>query len=80
LASGKKRKADWIASRLKAALEVILSWEDWQAAADLGRSLAVQEHKLPVTGLVINAVCLRLNMEVYTTDPHFDRVPEFTTL
>ena len=70
----KKREADWIASRLKAAHEVIVSWEDWQGAANLGRSLGAQGHKLPVTDLVIAAVCLRLDLEVYTTDPHFDLV------
>ena len=71
----KKREADWIASRLRAAHAVVLTWEDWEGAADLGRSLAAQGHKLPLTDLVIASVCLRQELEVYTTDPHFDLVP-----
>ena len=49
---------------------------DWRAAADLGRELAAQGDKVPLTDLVLASVARRLNASVYSTDPHFDLVPD----
>jgi predicted nucleic acid-binding protein len=72
----RKNQADWIASRLKLAHYVELTWGDWQAAADLGRELASRGQRLPLSDLVIGAVAKRLSAFVYTTDPHFDLIAD----
>ena len=70
----RKDQAHWIASRLKLAHYVESTWNDWRAAADLGRELASQGHRLPLSDLLIAVVAKRLDAFVYTTDPHFDLV------
>jgi predicted nucleic acid-binding protein len=51
-------------------------WDDWRAAADLGRDLAAKGHKLPLTDLMVATVARRCDAWVYTTDPHFDYIPD----
>lgn len=72
----RKEQADWVASRLRLAHYVEATWNDWRAAADLGRDLAVKGAKLPLTDLVVAAVVQRCHAWVYSTDPHFDLVPD----
>ena len=72
----RKDQADWIASRLKLAHYAETTWNDWRAAADRGRELASLGHRLPLSDLVIAVVAERLNAFVYTTDPHFDLLPD----
>jgi predicted nucleic acid-binding protein len=72
----RKDQADWIASRMKMAHYFETSWDDWRAAADLGRELAANGHKLPLTDLLVAAVAKRCNAFVYSTDPHFDVIPD----
>jgi len=72
----RKDQADWVSSRLQLAHYVETSWGDWRAAADLGRDLAAGGNKLPLTDLVVATVANRCHSWVYTTDPHFDLVPE----
>jgi predicted nucleic acid-binding protein len=46
-------------------------------AAWLGQRLAAAAgHDLPLTDLVLSAVALRREYAVYSTDPHFDVVPD----
>jgi predicted nucleic acid-binding protein len=45
-------------------------------AAWLGQRLAAAGHDLPLTDLVLSAVALRREYAVYSTDPHFDVVPD----
>jgi predicted nucleic acid-binding protein len=71
----RKDQADWVASRLQLAHFIEIGWNDWRAAADLGRELASKGHRLPLTDLVIGVVAHRLNTWVYSTDPHFDLIP-----
>lgn len=59
-------------SRLRMAHYVEAGWNDWRAAADLGRDLAVNGNKLPLTDLLVAVVAERCHSWVYTTDPHFD--------
>src|SRR6266403_1055198 len=72
----RKDQADWIASRLRLAHYVEAAWNDWRAAADLGRELAANGHQLPLTDLALAAVAKRCNSWVYTTDPHFDCIAD----
>jgi predicted nucleic acid-binding protein len=67
----RKDQADWAASRLQLAHYVESAWDDWRAAADLGRDLAAKGNKLPLTDLLVGAVARRCHAWVYTTDPHF---------
>ena len=72
----RKDQADWVASRLRLVHHVEVGWDDWRAAADLGRELAASGHRLPLTDLVVAAVALRCGVWVYTTDPHFDLIAD----
>jgi predicted nucleic acid-binding protein len=65
----RKDQADWAASRLQLAHYVESGWDDWRAAAELGRNLAAQGNKLPLTDLVVATVTKRCHAWVYTTIP-----------
>lgn len=72
----RKDQADWVASRLRLAHYVEAGWDDWRMAADLGRNLAANGNKLPLTDLIVAAVARRCNASVFSTDPHFDVIPD----
>ena len=72
----RKDQADWVASRLQLAHYAEVTWDDWRAAADLGRELAAKGNKVPLTDLVVAAVAHRCLASVYSTDPHFDLVAD----
>ena len=71
----RKDQANWVASRLKLAHYLETDWDDWREAADLGRDLAAQGRKLPLTDLVVAPVSMRCQAWVYSSDPHFDLIP-----
>jgi predicted nucleic acid-binding protein len=54
---------------------VELTWNDWRAVAELARELAGNGHKLPLTDIAVAIVAKRLDAFVYSTDPHFDVIP-----
>jgi predicted nucleic acid-binding protein len=68
-------QADWVASALQGLHFLNLGWDDWRAAAQLGRQLASRGHRLPLSDLALGAVALRHAIPVFTSDPHFDLVP-----
>lgn len=68
--------ADWVASALRGLHFLPLNWHTWRAAADLGRRLATNDHRLPLSDPVIGASALERGASVYTTDPHFDLLPD----
>jgi predicted nucleic acid-binding protein len=72
----RKDQADWIASRLKMAHYVEAGWDDWRETADLGREFSAKGNKLPLTDLLVATSARRRNASVYTTDPHFDLIPD----
>lgn len=72
----RKDQADWVSSRLRLVHYLEVEWHDWRAAADLGRVLAAKGHKLPLTDLVVATVVARGRAWIYTTDPHFDLIPD----
>lgn len=72
----RKEQADWIASRLRMAHYPETTWDDWTCAAGIGRELAAKGHAVPVSDLLIMAVAKRIDISIYTTDPHFDLVPD----
>ncbi len=67
-------QADWVASRLRLAHYLEPAWEDWRAAAALGRELAAKGHAVPLTDRVVAAWARRVEASVYTSDPHFDLI------
>jgi predicted nucleic acid-binding protein len=67
--------ADWVASVLRGLHFLEASWDEWRAAARLGRRLAAGGQALPLSDLVIAAVALERGLAVFTTDPHFDLIP-----
>jgi predicted nucleic acid-binding protein len=68
--------ARYVASLLRGLRCLETVWEDWPEAARLGRRLAAAGHRLPLTDLILAAVALRLDAEVYTSDPHYDLISE----
>jgi predicted nucleic acid-binding protein len=72
----RKDQADWAVSRLRAAHYSEVEWMDWRAAADLGRDLAAGGKILPLSDLALSTVAKRIKASVYSTDPHFDRIPD----
>jgi predicted nucleic acid-binding protein len=71
----RKEQADWVSSRLRLVHYVEVEWNDGRAAADLGRILAARGHLLPLSDLVVAVVSERLDVSLYSTDPHFDVIP-----
>ena len=69
-------RADWIGSRLKLRHYIEADWDHWKSAAELGRNLAALGHRLPLSDLLVAAVALDLGASVYSTDPHFDLIPD----
>jgi predicted nucleic acid-binding protein len=67
--------ADWVASVLRGLHFLETAWDEWRAAARLGRQLMASGRTLPLSDLVIAAVALERDLSVYTTDPDFDAVP-----
>lgn len=68
----RKDQADWVSSRMLLTHYVDLAPVDWRAAADEGRAQASKGNKIPLTDLVIASIAKRLNLMVYSLDPHFD--------
>lgn len=69
-------QAGWVASRLRMANYIETNWDDWRATADLGRELASKGNRIPLTDLLVAAAAQRRRVFVYTTDPHFDLIPD----
>ena len=65
-------QSNWVASRLRLTHYWEPDWDDWINAATLGRSLAAKGHVIPLTDLILASVAMRLDVSVYSTDPHFD--------
>ena len=69
-------QADYVASLLRGMRCLDMICDDWPEAARLGRRLAAAGHRLPLSDLILATVSLRLDAEIYTTDPHFDLIGE----
>ena len=72
----REAQADHVASLLRGVRSLEMIWDDWPGAARLGRRLAPSGHRLPLSDLILAAVSLRLEAEIYSSDPHFDLVSE----
>lgn len=72
----REEQADWVAAELRGIHHLPLSWDDWRAAAQVGRALRAGGHVLPLPDLVIAAVALRNGCRVWSIDPHFDHISE----
>lgn len=70
----REAQAEYVASLLRGMRYIEAAWNDWRDAARLGRRLAAAGHRLPLSDLVIAAVAKRIDVEVYTSDPHFDLI------
>lgn len=71
-----KHQADFVASQLEGVHWELIRWQDWKRAAEIARNLASQGKTIPLTDLTISAIALDRGFEVYTSDPHFDLIPE----
>jgi hypothetical protein len=68
--------ADWASSLLRGVHYLEVAWEDWRQAAAFGRMLISRGHDLPLSDLAISAVARRCGCSVYSSDPHFDLIPD----
>jgi len=68
-------QADWVASCLRGLRYLEPSWDDWRDAARLHRQLVAGGHSLPLTDLSLVALARRRGAAIYSTDPHFDLIP-----
>lgn len=69
-------QADWVASALGGVTLVEPTRDEWRSAAQLGRKLIAQGHRIPLTDVLLAAVAIERECAVYTVDPHFDLIPE----
>ena len=69
-------QADWVASRMRLAHYFEPTWDDWRNAAAVGRELGTKGQEIPLSDLVIAVLAQRLQAFVYSTDPHFDSIPD----
>jgi hypothetical protein len=65
-------QAAYVASLLRGLRCLETGWEDWLEAARRGRRCAAAGHRLPLSDLILAAVAIRHDAEIYTTDPHFE--------
>jgi tRNA(fMet)-specific endonuclease VapC len=72
----REAQANYVASLLRGMRCLETSWDDWIEAARLGRRLAADGHRLPLSDLILAAVSLRFDVEIYSIDPHFDLIGE----
>jgi len=72
----REAQANYVASLPRGLRCLETVWDDWPEAARLGRRLAAAGHRLPLSDLLLAAVAVRLDAEVYTSDPHFDLITE----
>jgi predicted nucleic acid-binding protein len=68
-------RADWVASSLRGLHYLEVAWDDWRAAAKPYRQLAKKGHEVPLSDLAQAAVARGHECSVYSTDPHFDLIP-----
>jgi len=76
----REAQANHVASLLRGMRCLETIWADWIEAARLGRRLAAAGHRLPLSDLILAAVSLRFDAEIYSTDPHFDLIGELKIL
>lgn len=72
----RREQADWVASRLKLTHYLAAEWDDWRFAAELGRELAAVGHQVPLSDLLLAVIARDRDASVYSTDPHFDLIPD----
>lgn len=52
-----------------------MSFSAWRRAGEISSSLRRKGTTLPLMDVIISALALEHNAEVFTVDPHFDKIP-----
>jgi len=65
-----------VKSHLKRIQYVEMTREAWENAGEMSASLRGKGITIPLSDLVIAATALSKNHEVFTIDPHFEKVPK----
>lgn len=71
----REAEANWANAQFGGVKYLQLTREHWRVAARLYREQKALGNELPLTDLVVVAAALDKNLEVFTTDPHFDLFP-----
>ncbi len=71
-----KRSRDTLKQTLDALEYVEVSRDTWILAGELSGNLKHQGTSVPLTDLILAALSLENDAELFTLDSHFDRIPE----
>lgn len=71
----REAEANWASARFGGVRYLELKREHWRQAARLYREQKGKGNELPLTDLVIVAAAFDWDLDVFTTDPHFDLFP-----
>jgi predicted nucleic acid-binding protein len=69
------KEAGLVQQSLKKLPYLEMTRDDWQRAGDLSASLRRKGLTVPLSDLVIGVVAIREGVDIFTTDPHFKKIP-----
>ena len=72
------KEADIILSKLTGLRFLETSFSSWKRAGELSFLLRRKGITLPLSDLIIAALAIEHQCEVYTLDPHFEQIPGLT--
>lgn len=72
------KEAEMILSKLAGLRFLETDFSTWRRSGELSASLRRKGITLPLSDLIIAALALEHHCQVYTLDPHFDRIPGLT--
>ena len=68
-------EASTILDHVSALAFLEMSFSAWRRAGEISSSLRRKGTTLPLMDVIIAALALEHNAEVFTVDPHFDKIP-----
>ena len=69
------REAALVRDKLEPLHFLETSRETWQKAGEMSAALRRKGLTIPLSDIIIAAVALAENCEIYTIDPHFEKIP-----
>ncbi len=72
------KEAETVTSRLAGLRFIETAFPTWRRAGEISFGLRRRGVTVPLSDLVIAALALEHHLDVYTVDPHFEKVPGLT--